>query len=102
LAQHFTHNAFVDKTRRTGVPCGPPQSPPEGTTMNGNADSRARKPLSRWWRWLLALPFIALLWVPSYNAVEPLLWGVPFFYWYQFLWLLITSALLIFLFHWAE
>ena len=38
--------------------------------MNGNTDSD-RKPLSRWWRWLLVLPFIALMWVPSYNSIEP-------------------------------
>jgi uncharacterized protein DUF3311 len=70
--------------------------------MNGNADSNPHKPLSRWWRWLLALPFIALLWVPFYNAIEPTLGGFPFFYWYQLLWLLITSALIIFLYYWSE
>jgi hypothetical protein len=48
------------------------------------------------------LPFIALLWVPFYNSVEPTLGGFPFFYWYQFLWLLITSALIIFLYYRAE
>ncbi|MCW2500068.1 MAG: hypothetical protein JWN87_1744 [Frankiales bacterium] len=41
---------------------------------------------------LLALPFVALLWVSSYARYEPRLWGFPFFYWYQFLWVLITSA----------
>jgi Protein of unknown function (DUF3311) len=70
--------------------------------MNGNTDSTSRKPLSRWWRWLLVLPFIALMWVSSYNSVEPILWGFPFFYWYQFLWLLITSALIIFLYYWTD
>jgi hypothetical protein len=70
--------------------------------MNGNADGNSRKLLSRWWRWLLVLPFIALMWVPSYNSVEPTLGGFPFFYWYQFLWLLITSGLIIFLYHRAE
>jgi Protein of unknown function (DUF3311) len=72
--------------------------------MNRNTDSNpnSRKLLSRWWRWLLVLPFIALLWVPSYNSVEPSLGGVPFFYWYQFLWLFITSGLIIFLYYRAE
>jgi hypothetical protein len=70
--------------------------------MNGNTDGNPRKLLSRWWRWLLVLPFIALLWVPFYNSVEPSLGGVPFFYWYQFLWLFITSGLIIFLYHRAE
>jgi len=36
-----------------------------------------------------------LLWVPFYNFVEPALWGIPFFYWYQFLWVILTSALII-------
>jgi len=45
------------------------------------------------WNWLLVLPFIALGWVPFYNKVDPTLFGVPFFYWYQFLWVLITPAL---------
>ena len=70
--------------------------------MNGNTDSNPRKLLSRWWGWLLVLPFIALLWVPSYNSIEPTLGGVPFFYWYQFLWLFITSGLIIFLYLRAE
>jgi hypothetical protein len=35
---------------------------------------------------------VALLWVSSYARYEPRLWGFPFFYWYQFLWVLITSA----------
>ena len=47
------------------------------------------------WNWLLLIPFIALLWVPFYNFVEPALWGIPFFYWYQFLWVILTSALII-------
>lgn len=48
----------------------------------------------KWLRWLLVLPFIAVLWVPSYNRVEPNLGGIPFFYWYQLLWVLISSVLI--------
>jgi hypothetical protein len=44
---------------------------------------------------LLIIPFVALLWVPFYNSVEPTLWGIPFFYWYQFLWVILTSLLII-------
>ncbi len=50
---------------------------------------------SRLWNLLLLIPFTALLWVPFYNFVEPALWGIPFFYWYQFLWVILTSALII-------
>jgi hypothetical protein len=51
-----------------------------------------------WSRLLLLLPFVALLWVPFYNFREPSLLGFPFFYWYQLLWVPLTS-LLIFLAH---
>jgi hypothetical protein len=49
-------------------------------------------------RWLIPLifiPFIAVLWVPFFNSTEPTLAGVPFFYWYQLLWILISAALTI-------
>jgi len=48
---------------------------------------------SRAWNLLLALPFVALLWVPFYNSFEPAAWGIPFFYWYQLVWDLVTAAL---------
>jgi len=44
-------------------------------------------------RLLLLFPFAALIWVPSYNRLEPVLAGVPFFYWYQLAWILIGAAL---------
>jgi hypothetical protein len=60
----------------------------------------ARRPTSsaggsRLWNLLLLIPFVALLWVPFYNSIEPALWGIPFFYWYQFLWVILTSAIII-------
>jgi hypothetical protein len=33
--------------------------------------------------WLLLIPFLAPLLTPLANRMEPQLWGVPFFYWYQ-------------------
>jgi hypothetical protein len=47
------------------------------------------------WGWylLLLLPFIAMLWVSSYAGTPPELAGIPFFYWYQFLWVLIAAVL---------
>ncbi|MGI4978479.1 MAG: DUF3311 domain-containing protein [Janthinobacterium lividum] len=44
-------------------------------------------------RLLLLLPFVGLLWVPFYNSAEPSLFGFPFFYWYQLLWVPITALL---------
>jgi hypothetical protein len=48
---------------------------------------------SRLWYLLLIVPFIAMLWVPSYNRIDPEWGGVPFFYWYQLLWIPITAGL---------
>jgi len=48
------------------------------------------------WSLLFVLPFAALLWVPFYNSVEPAVWGIPFFYWYQFAWVIVTAGLTIF------
>ena len=48
----------------------------------------------RWWNLLLLIPFAALLWVPFYNRLDPRLFGIPFFYWYQFLWVILTSLVI--------
>jgi hypothetical protein len=40
---------------------------------------------------LLALPVVALVWVSTYNRLTPRLLGFPFFYWYQFLWVLLAA-----------
>ena len=42
-----------------------------------------------------SIPFVALLWVPFYNRSEPSILGIPFFYWYQFLWVILTSLVII-------
>ena len=34
-------------------------------------------------QWLLALPIIPPLLVPLYNRMDPKLFGLPFFYWFQ-------------------
>jgi Protein of unknown function (DUF3311) len=39
-----------------------------------------------WWYLLLLVQFVAVLWPPFYNRVEPSLVGLPFFYWYQLRW----------------
>ncbi|WP_405667521.1 MULTISPECIES: DUF3311 domain-containing protein [unclassified Streptomyces] len=41
----------------------------------------------------LVAPFVAMLWVGSYAKVDPTFIGIPFFYWYQMLWVLISTAL---------
>jgi len=42
---------------------------------------------------LLALPYIAVLWVGSYNKLEPGWLGFPYFYWYQLAWVPLCSIL---------
>ena len=39
---------------------------------------------------LLGSAFVALLWVPSYAHLTPDLAGIPFFYWYSLLWLVLN------------
>jgi hypothetical protein len=46
-----------------------------------------------WPRFLLVIPFVMALWVPSYNRIEPKLADIPFFYWYQLAWVLIGAAI---------
>jgi uncharacterized membrane protein len=41
----------------------------------------------------LLAPFVALLWVGSYSTVDPTFIGIPFFYWYQMAWVVISTAL---------
>ena len=47
-----------------------------------------------WARLLLLAPFIAMLWVSSYNRSEPMVAGIPFFYWYQLAWVIIGAVII--------
>jgi hypothetical protein len=40
---------------------------------------------SEWspWYLLFIIEFVMVLWPPFFNKLEPTLWGMPFFYWYQ-------------------
>lgn len=54
------------------------------------------RPSNRSRRWLLVfllIPFIAMLWPPFYNYRDPYFIGIPFFYWFQLLWIIITAIL---------
>ncbi len=41
---------------------------------------------------LLLIPLVALAAVPLYSRKTPELWGFPFFYWYQLLWVFLAPA----------
>jgi uncharacterized membrane protein len=56
--------------------------PPTGTSARDAAPARSdRSP----WNWLLLVAVVVPLVVPFYNRVEPTLFGWPFFYWVQLL-----------------
>jgi hypothetical protein len=64
------------------VPVEPPTRPPRLSVGTGVVVAV-----------LLAIPCIALAAVPTYSSRTPTLFGWPFFYWYQVLWVLITPVL---------
>lgn len=47
---------------------------------------------ANWARILLLIPFVGALWVPFYNTVDPTLFGIPFFYWFQLFWILLSAV----------
>ena len=55
--------------------------------------SLGAKSRSALWYWLLILPAIGLLFPGFYARATPALFGFPFFYWYQLLWVLIAAAI---------
>jgi hypothetical protein len=36
-----------------------------------------------------------MMWVPFYNRIEPEIGGVPFFYWYQLVWIVLGAAVML-------
>ena len=67
----------------------PPQTQPRRSAPP------APRPVPRRGVWpLLALPYLALCFPGLYARATPTLLGFPFFYWYQFLWVILTSCLL--------
>ena len=57
-------------------------------------DQRDRRRVGwSWWYLLFLAQFVAVLWPPFYNRVDPTLIGIPFFYWYQLLWIILGAIL---------
>jgi len=58
------------------------------------ANAAAKKRRERqYWLVLLIIPFIATLWPAFYASAQPEFAGIPFFYWYQFLWVIISAII---------
>jgi hypothetical protein len=60
--------------------------------MTGHRGARGRL---RFVHLLLAVPFIAMIWIGSYDKTEPAIAGIPFFYWYQLLWVPLGALFLL-------
>jgi hypothetical protein len=45
-----------------------------------------------WWYLFFIVQFVVVLWPPFYNSIEPTWLGIPFFYWSQLLWVLISAV----------
>jgi hypothetical protein len=46
------------------------------------------------WKLLLVLPYLGLCFPIVYARNTPALFGFPFFYWYQFAWVILASAIM--------
>ena len=63
--------------------------------MNEASEERLQPPKRRSkWLLLLVLPYLGMCFPQLYARATPTLWGFPFFYWYQFAWVILASALL--------
>lgn len=62
-----------------------PQAPPPGP-LPVITPSRVAAALC------LLVPIVAPLWVSSFNKLTPKLGGIPFFYWYQLLWVPLSAV----------
>jgi hypothetical protein len=56
-----------------------------------NSSQQKRRGWS-WWYLLFVVQFVAVLWPPFFNRIEPTWIGIPYFYWYQMLWVLISAV----------
>lgn len=45
-----------------------------------------------WWYLLFIIQFVAVLWPSFYNHTDPTFFGLPFFYWYQLLWIILGAV----------
>lgn len=56
-------------------------------------DMQKRRDGWSWWYLLFVVQFLIILWPPFYNRVDPTLLGIPFFYWFQLLWVIVSAVL---------
>jgi hypothetical protein len=58
------------------------------------AENGAPSKRRKWsgWYLLFVVQFLVILWPPFYNKAEPTLLGIPFFYWFQLLWVVVSAV----------
>jgi hypothetical protein len=60
-----------------------------GLAMNGAEKKRGGW---SWWYLLFVIQFAVALWPPLYNKAEPSFIGMPFFYWFQLAWVIVSAV----------
>jgi len=50
------------------------------------------------WYLLFLIEFVMVLWPPFYNKIEPVAFGMPFFYWYQLACVLVGAVITAFVY----
>jgi len=63
--------------------------------MNNEQAKRSRR---SWWYALFLVDCVILLWLLPYNRLEPTFGGIPFFYWYQLLCVIICTPVTAFVY----
>ena len=56
---------------------------PHDRTHHPPSRPRRRRADASHWHWLLFVPIVVPLLTPLYNRLEPALFGLPFYYWSQ-------------------
>lgn len=67
-------------------------SPPDSEPDRRAVPARTPWPVRALVYALFLLVAVVSLWVPLYNRVEPSIAGIPFFYWFQIVWIVASAA----------
>ena len=60
----------------------------------GQKQSAKPKQRNKWWLLPLLLPYLGLVFPQMYARATPAFFGFPFFYWYQFAWVILASTIM--------
>jgi hypothetical protein len=69
--------------------------PAEGSARRADGRRMPVNERNKGWYWLFVLPFFGVFLPWIYNTNDPEFIGIPFFYWYQMLWVPLTVILTI-------